>query len=148
MSISQRLAVGLLIFELAVQLLTRGWSSPVVVVAVANISSAAVLVHQPLVAMEHQLEARLLAAMVLAVRVAHKLLVAPADHVVQVVLPMDQVELQVYLAKVALLVQKPEQVALEAVAVAVAVITAVVVAEWNATPDQVVAVQAGLIHHS
>jgi hypothetical protein len=37
---------------------------------------------------------------------------------------------------------------MEAVAVAVAVITAVVVAEWNATPDQVVAVQAGLIHHS
>jgi hypothetical protein len=137
MSITQRLAVGLLIFELAVQLLTRGWSSPVVVVAVANITSAAVLVQQPLVAMEYLLPP--LAAMLVAVRVAHKLLVALADSVLHFVL--DRVEMQVLLDKVALLVQ---QVAVEVAAV----ITAVVVADRNATPVEVAAVQAGLIHHS
>ena len=138
--------VELLIFELAVQLLTRGWSSPVVVVVVAltQLHLEAMLVHQVLVAMDYlpwQVGCTLLA-----VEVQPKLLVALADHVVQVVLPMDQVELQVHLAKVALLVMQPEDVAVEAVAVAV--ITAVVVAEWNAAPDQVVAVQAGLIHYS
>jgi hypothetical protein len=146
MSRSQRLVVELLLFELAVQLLTRGWSSPVVVVVVAltQLHVVAMLVHDILVAMDYL--PPLLGCTLLAVEVQPKLLVAPADHVVQVVLPMDQVELQVHLAKVALLVMQPEDVAVEAVAVAV--ITAVVVAEWNAAPDQVVAVQAGLIHYS
>jgi hypothetical protein len=52
---TQRLAVELLIFELAVQLLPIERSSLVVAVVVFHFNPAAMLVHQLLVAMEHLL---------------------------------------------------------------------------------------------